>query len=60
MGQREDMLALIRAAYAARGDGDVEGLVSAFHPEGAFTLMGDKSARGACRATRPCAKLSAN
>lgn len=44
MGQREDMLALIRAAYAARGDGDVEGLVSAFHPEGAFTLMGDKSA----------------
>jgi ketosteroid isomerase-like protein len=38
------MLTLIRAAYAARGDGDVEGLATAFHPEGAFTLMGDKSA----------------
>ncbi|WBL79984.1 nuclear transport factor 2 family protein [Bradyrhizobium xenonodulans] len=44
MTQREEMLALIRTAYAARGDGDVEGLVTAFHPEGAFTLMGDKSA----------------
>lgn len=44
MGQREDMLALIRTAYAARGDGDVEGLVTAFHPEGLFTLIGDKSA----------------
>lgn len=38
------MLALITAAYAARGEGDVEGLVTAFHPEGMFTLMGDKSA----------------
>ncbi|WP_063687415.1 nuclear transport factor 2 family protein [Bradyrhizobium stylosanthis] len=44
MAQREDMLALIRAAYAARGDGDVEGLVTAFHSEGAFILKGDKSA----------------
>ncbi|MBB4396689.1 nuclear transport factor 2 family protein [Bradyrhizobium sp. ERR14] len=38
------MLALIRTAYAARGEGDVEGLVTAFHPEGAFILMGDKGA----------------
>lgn len=44
MGQREEMLELIRSAYAARADGDVEGLVTAFHPEGLFTLMGDKSA----------------
>ncbi|MBB4376542.1 Ketosteroid isomerase-related protein [Bradyrhizobium sp. Rc3b] len=44
MAQREEMLALIRTAYAARGEGDVEGLVTAFHPEGHFTLMGDKGA----------------
>lgn len=44
MAQREDMLALIRAGYAARDGGDVEGLVTDFHPEGAFTLMGNKSA----------------
>lgn len=44
MGQREEMLALIRNAYAARDGGDAEGLVKAFHPEGLFTLMGDKSA----------------
>ena len=44
MGQREEMLAMIRTAYAARDGGDAEGLVTAFHPEGAFTLMGDKSA----------------
>ncbi|MCA1429362.1 MULTISPECIES: nuclear transport factor 2 family protein [unclassified Bradyrhizobium] len=43
MAQREDMLATIRHAYAARGDDDVEGLVTTFHPEGAFTLKGDKS-----------------
>jgi ketosteroid isomerase-like protein len=44
MGQREERLALIRRAYAARDGGDAEGLVTAFHPEGLFTLMGDKSA----------------
>ncbi len=44
MANREDMLALIRAGYAARDGGDTESLVSAFHPEGAFTLMGNKSA----------------
>ncbi|MGY8664132.1 nuclear transport factor 2 family protein [Bradyrhizobium sp. UFLA05-109] len=44
MGHREDMLEVIRSAYAARGSGDVEGLVGAFHPEGVFTLVGDNSA----------------
>ncbi|AWL99363.1 nuclear transport factor 2 family protein [Bradyrhizobium amphicarpaeae] len=44
MASREDMLALIRDAYAARDGGDTDGVVTAFHPEGAFTLMGDKSA----------------
>ncbi|MFB6461437.1 nuclear transport factor 2 family protein [Bradyrhizobium tunisiense] len=44
MGQREDMLTLIRAGYAARDGGDTDSLVSAFHPEGVFTLMGNKSA----------------
>ena len=43
MAQREDMLALVRSAYAARDGDDAEGLVTAFHPEGAFTLMGDTS-----------------
>ena len=44
MGHREDMLELIRRAYAALGGGDVEGLVAAFHPEAVFTLVGDKGA----------------
>ncbi|OAF17587.1 MULTISPECIES: nuclear transport factor 2 family protein [Bradyrhizobium] len=44
MGHREDMLKVIREAYAARGNGNAEGLVAAFHPEGVFTLVGDKSA----------------
>ncbi|MDE5464377.1 nuclear transport factor 2 family protein [Bradyrhizobium sp. CSS354] len=44
MGQREERLALIRSAYAARDGGNAEGLVTAFHPEGLFTLMGDNSA----------------
>lgn len=44
MGQREDMLALVRSAYAARDNDDAEGLVAAFHPDGLFTLVGDKNA----------------
>ncbi|WP_234683685.1 nuclear transport factor 2 family protein [Bradyrhizobium monzae] len=44
MGHREDMLDVIKRAYAARGDGDVKGLVAAFHPEGSFNLIGDNSA----------------
>ena len=41
MGHREEMLDVIKRAYAARGEGDVQGLVATFHPEGLFTLMGD-------------------
>ena len=44
MGQREDMLAVVRRAYAARDNDDAESLVAAFHPKGLFTLMGDKNA----------------
>ncbi len=44
MGQREDMLALVMSAYAARDGGDTEGLVTAFHPDGLFSLKGDKNA----------------
>ena len=41
MGNRETMLEVILQAYAARGSGDLEGLLAAFHPEGVFTLVGD-------------------
>ncbi|MCP3447422.1 nuclear transport factor 2 family protein [Bradyrhizobium sp. CCGUVB14] len=44
MGHREDMLDVIKRAYAARGAGDVKGLVATFHPEGSFNLIGDNSA----------------
>ena len=43
MGHREDMLDVIKRAYAARGEGDVKGLVDTFHPEGLFNLVGDNS-----------------
>jgi ketosteroid isomerase-like protein len=42
MGNRETMLELIGRAYAARGRGDLDELMAAFHPEAAFTLVGDK------------------
>jgi len=41
MGNRETMLEVILQAYTARGKGDLDGLVKAFHPEGVFTLVGD-------------------
>ena len=44
MGHREEMLDVIKRAYAARGEGDVKGLVATFHPEGLFNLVGDNSA----------------
>jgi ketosteroid isomerase-like protein len=44
LGNRETMLDLIKLAYAARGRGDLEGLMAAFHPEAVFTLVGDKKA----------------
>ena len=42
MGNREAMLELIGRAYAARGRGDLDELMTVFHPEAAFTLAGDK------------------
>lgn len=44
MGNRETMLDSIKRAYAARGQGDLEDLMMAFHPEAVFTLVGDKTA----------------
>ena len=44
MEKRETMLELIRLAYAARGKGDLEGLMMTFHPQAVFTLVGDKEA----------------
>ena len=44
MTNRETMLETVRAAYAARGRGDLDGLIGTFHPKGAFTLVGDKQA----------------
>ncbi|MBR0778981.1 nuclear transport factor 2 family protein [Bradyrhizobium diazoefficiens] len=44
MRHGEDMLNVIERAYAARGSGDVKGLVAAFHSEGLFNLVGDKGA----------------
>jgi ketosteroid isomerase-like protein len=41
MPNRETLLEVISQAYAARGRGDLEGLLAAFHPEGTFTLVGD-------------------
>ena len=44
MTNRETMLEIVRGAYAARGRGDLEGLMNAFHPTAVFTLVGDKEA----------------
>jgi ketosteroid isomerase-like protein len=43
MGKREGMLEVINRAYDARRESDLEGLMSAFHPDAVFTLVGDKS-----------------
>jgi ketosteroid isomerase-like protein len=44
MGDRDMMLELIRQAYAARGEGHLENLMAAFHPQATFALAGDKTA----------------
>lgn len=44
MQNRETILDLTKRAYAARGRGDLEGLMAVFHPEAVFTLVGDKKA----------------
>lgn len=44
MMDRETIEALIDRCYAARREGDVETLVSAFHPDAEFELAGSKAA----------------
>jgi ketosteroid isomerase-like protein len=44
MGDREAILELIRRAYEARGRGDLDALMAAFHQDAVFTLIGDKKA----------------
>ena len=44
MANREALLDQIRRAYAARSKGDLDDLMTAFHPEAVFTLVGDKEA----------------
>jgi ketosteroid isomerase-like protein len=44
MANREAILEVIRRAYDARGKGDLDALMEAFHPEAVFTLVGDKKA----------------
>ncbi len=41
MGTREVIRDVVRQAYEARGRGDLEGLMAAFHPDAVFTLVGD-------------------
>jgi ketosteroid isomerase-like protein len=43
MASREAMIATINRAYDARGKGDIEGLMAAFHPNAVFELKGDKN-----------------
>jgi hypothetical protein len=43
MGKREGMLEVINRAYDARRGSDLDGLMSGFHPDVVFTLVGDKS-----------------
>jgi len=44
MTNRETMLGVVRAAYAARRRRDLDGLISTFHSRAVFTLVGDKQA----------------
>jgi ketosteroid isomerase-like protein len=44
MGSRAAILEVILRAYEARGRGDLDSLMDAFHPEAVFTLVGDKKA----------------
>jgi ketosteroid isomerase-like protein len=42
MANREAMIDTIYRAYDARGKGDIEGLMAAFHPNAVFELKGEK------------------
>ena len=44
MGNREVILDVVKQAYEARGRGDLEGLMAAFHSDAVFTLVGDNKA----------------
>jgi ketosteroid isomerase-like protein len=43
MASQEAIIDTILRAYDARGRGDIEGLMAAFHPDGVFELKGDKA-----------------
>jgi hypothetical protein len=43
MTSRDEMLQTIMRAYKAREEGNIEGLMAAFHPHAVFELKGDKS-----------------
>jgi ketosteroid isomerase-like protein len=42
MASREAMIEAIYRAYDARGRGDIEGIMAAFHPNAVFELKGEK------------------
>jgi ketosteroid isomerase-like protein len=42
MTSRDEMLETIMQAYKAREEGNIEGLMAAFHPNAVFDLKGDK------------------
>lgn len=44
MANRDALLDQVRRAYAARGKGALDDLMTEFHPEAVFTLVGDKQA----------------
>jgi ketosteroid isomerase-like protein len=44
VSDRESILEVIRRAYDARGKGDLDALMAAFHQDAVFTLIGDKKA----------------
>jgi ketosteroid isomerase-like protein len=43
MTGREAMIETIYRAYDARGKGDINGLMAAFHPDAVFELKGEKT-----------------
>jgi ketosteroid isomerase-like protein len=43
MASREAMIETIYRTYDARGKGDIDGLMAAFHPDAVFELKGDKN-----------------
>lgn len=44
MTDRDTIRKLIEQAYAARGDGDIKGVMAGYHADGVFELAGDKNA----------------